>query len=79
MDDAARGAAEILDGWAPILVGVELRTGTRGTFKVTLDDEVIYDKAARGRRPQPGELRKLVTDRLGPALVWRKTHTPSRT
>jgi predicted Rdx family selenoprotein len=59
------------------MVGLELRTGTKGVFKVTLDDEVVYDKALTGRRPHAGELRELVKSRLGQPLTWRKSHTPS--
>ena len=54
-----------------------MKSGTKGVFKVTLDDEVVYDKASTGRRPHAGELRELVEIRLGRPLVWRKSHTPS--
>lgn len=43
---------------------------------MTLDDEVVYDKAVTGRRPEAGELRQLVKGRLGRPLVWRKSHAP---
>jgi len=60
-----------------MLFGLELKSGTKGVFKVTLDDEVVYDKASTGRRPEAGELRQLVKTRLGQPLVWRKSHAPS--
>jgi len=60
-----------------MLFGLELKSGTRGVFKVTLDDEVVYDKASTGRRPHAGELRQLMEPRLGQRLVWRKSHAPS--
>ena len=68
-------AAEILVGWAPVLRGLELKTGTKGVFKVLADGELIFDKAAAGRLPRPGEIRGLLEDRLGAALVWRKQRT----
>jgi len=67
-------ATEILVGWAPILTGVELKTGTKGVFKVFLDGDRIYDKADTGRLPKAGELSKAVEGRLGAPLRWRKDH-----
>ena len=45
-------AAEILDGWAPSLRVVELRSGTKGRFEVSLDGELVFSKAALGRHAQ---------------------------
>ena len=73
MDAAARAAAEILEGWAPILTGVELKTGSKGVFTVSLDGEVVFDKAAAGRKPNRGELGAILESRLGKPLAWRKT------
>jgi len=42
-------ATEILVGWAPILTGVELKTGTKGVFKVFVDGDPVFDKADAGR------------------------------
>jgi predicted Rdx family selenoprotein len=73
MDDAVRVAAEILERWAPILVGLELRSGTRGVFRVTVDDDLIFDKRTTGHTPRPGELSGLLEPRLGPPLTWRRS------
>jgi predicted Rdx family selenoprotein len=65
-------AGELLDGWAPVMRGVELRSGTKGKFEVTLDGEVIFSKEALGRHAEPGEIRAAVERRLGKPLTWRK-------
>ena len=67
-----RLADELLTGWAPILRGVELTSGTKGRFEVTLDGEVIFSKASLQRHAKPGEVSALVERRLGPRLDWRQ-------
>jgi predicted Rdx family selenoprotein len=64
-------ADEVLDGWAPALHGVSLRTGTTGRFEVTLDGELIFSKAALKRHANAGEIAKLIEERVGPRLEWR--------
>jgi len=39
-----------------------------GVFEVTLDDELIFSKAALKRHAQPGEVVGLVRERLGPEI-----------
>lgn len=73
LDVTVRTATEILERWAPNLVGLELVTADKGRFKVTVDDRVVYDKAELKRLPEPGELAGLLEPELGPALTWRKT------
>ncbi len=75
MDDAVRVTAEILERWAPILAGLELKSGTRGVFRVTVDGELVFDKNAVGRKPQPGEIPELLEARLWPPLAWRRSRT----
>lgn len=65
-------ANELLDGWAPVLHGVALRTGTTGRFEVSLDGELIFSKSTAGRHAEPGEIRKEVERRIGAPLDWRK-------
>ena len=64
-------ANEILDGWAPVLSGVELKGGSKGRFEVTLDGELIFSKATLGRHAQPGEVKQEVERRIGKPLSWR--------
>jgi selT/selW/selH-like putative selenoprotein len=66
-------ANRILDHWAPILVGVELKTGTRGAFEVTVDGETVFSKQQEKRFPEDRELTSLLERRLGPDLRWRKS------
>lgn len=65
-------ADELLSGWAPILRGVELFSGTKGRFEVTLDGELIFSKASLQRHANPGEVSAEIERRLGPRLEWRQ-------
>ena len=65
-------ANEILDGWAPVMRGVELKSGDKGRFEVALDGELIFSKAALGRHAATGEIKAEVERRLGKPLAWRK-------
>jgi predicted Rdx family selenoprotein len=51
---------------------IELRSGVRGVFKVSLDGQLIFDKAEVGHMPEAGEIAKELEKRLGPKLAWRK-------
>ncbi len=68
-------AAEIGDGWAPILTGIELKTGTKGVFRILVDGEAVFDKASVRRMPGSGEAAASVATRLGPPLGWRRTRS----
>jgi predicted Rdx family selenoprotein len=59
---------ELLTGWAPIIERVELQPSSKGRFEVTLDDELLFSKAALRRHAQPGEIAALVRERLGPEI-----------
>ena len=59
---------ELLQGWAPIIENIELIPGSKGRFEVILDGELIFSKAALGRHAQPGEIVKLVEQRIGPRI-----------
>jgi predicted Rdx family selenoprotein len=63
---------EILQGWAPVLTGVELKTGSHGAFRVFLDGALVFDKADRKRMPKRGEVARAFEERLGAQLRWRK-------
>ena len=65
-------ADELLSGWAPILRGVELRSGTKGRFEVTLDGELLFSKSSLGRHANRGEVAEAVERRLGKRLAWRE-------
>ena len=65
-------ANELLTAWAPILRTVELRSGDKGRFEVTLDGEIVFSKASLKRHPKPGEVAAEFERRLGRPLAWRK-------
>jgi len=71
LEQAVGLAAEILGAWAPIMVDVSLRSGSKGRFEVTLDDRLIFSKAKLGRFPKTGEILKLAEPALGPPITWR--------
>jgi selenoprotein W-related protein len=56
---------ELLQGWAPIIVSIDLLPSSKGRFEVVLDGELIYSKAALGRHAEPGEIAGLVRARIG--------------
>jgi predicted Rdx family selenoprotein len=51
---------------------VELRTGTKGKFEVTLDGELIFSKETLGRHANRGEVKAEVERRIGKPLAWRE-------
>jgi hypothetical protein len=53
---------------------VELTSGTKGRFEVTLDGELIFSKVSLERHAKPGEISAEVERRLGPRLDWRQNH-----
>jgi selenoprotein W-related protein len=59
---------ELLQGWAPIIEGIDLVPSSGGRFEVILDDELIFSKAALKRHAEPGEVAGLVRDRIGPEI-----------
>jgi predicted Rdx family selenoprotein len=65
-------AAEILDRWAPIMRGVELRSGNKGRFEVSLDGEQIFSKAELKRHANAGEIAAAFEQRLGRRIDWRE-------
>jgi len=69
-----RLADELLGQWAPILVGVELKTGDKGRFEVSLDGELVFSKATLKRHAEQGEVGALLRPRLGEPLHWRGDH-----
>ena len=66
-------ATEILARWAPIMRTVEIRSGEKGRFEVSLDGKQVFSKAASRRFPEPGEIARTFEKTLGPALEWRES------
>jgi len=53
------------------MIDLSLRSGSKGRFEVTLDDELIFSKMKLKRFPTPGEIVRLAEARLGPPIAWR--------
>lgn len=53
------------------MIDVSLRSGSKGRFEVTLDDQLIFSKLKLKRFPNSGEILKLAEPVLGPAIDWR--------
>jgi selenoprotein W-related protein len=67
-------AAELMGHWAPIMRGLELRSGASGRFEITLNDELIFSKAELGRFPKAKEVARSFEKKLGAPLAWREEH-----
>jgi selT/selW/selH-like putative selenoprotein len=63
-----------MDRWAPLLDGVELKTGSKGRFEVLVDGDEVFSKARLSRFPADGEVAKLLESKLGPPPQWRSSH-----
>jgi selT/selW/selH-like putative selenoprotein len=53
------------------MVDLALRSGSKGRFEITIDDQLVFSKTKLGRFPRPGEIMKLAEPLLGPPLDWR--------
>ena len=56
-----------MSSWAPTIATVELVPSSKGRFEVTVDGDLIFSKAELGRHAEPGEVVRLIRDRIGPA------------
>ena len=61
----------MLGAWAPVMIDLALRSGSKGRFEVIVDDQLIFSKKKLGRFPNHGEIIKLAEPMLGPPLDWR--------
>ena len=52
-----------------MIVQLDMVPSSGGRFEVSLDDELVYSKAATGRHAKPGEVVTLFRERLGPELL----------
>lgn len=69
MDRAAGLAAELLAGWGPIIRELRLVPSSGGRFEVALDGDLLFSKASLRRHAEPGEVKALVRQRLGPEVL----------
>ncbi len=57
-----------MNGWAPIIEDISLVPADKGRFEVTLDGELIFSKASLGRHAEPGEVKALAAEKMGPEI-----------
>ncbi|WP_129842013.1 SelT/SelW/SelH family protein [Streptomyces sp. RFCAC02] len=72
---AAWLAQELLGTFEGDVRSVALRPGTGGVFRVSVDDEVIWDRAEQGF-PEPTAVKRLVRDRVAPGRSLGHSDTP---
>jgi selT/selW/selH-like putative selenoprotein len=53
------------------MIELGLRSGSKGRFEISVDEQLIFSKKKLGRFPHPGEIIKLAEPMLGPPLDWR--------
>jgi selenoprotein W-related protein len=63
---AAWMAQELLSSFEDELGEVALRPGRGGVFEITVDDRLVWSRAAEGRFPDIKELKQRVRDRVAP-------------
>lgn len=68
-------AQELLTTFEDELAEVALRPGSGGIFEVAVDGEVVASNRETKQMPDPGEVKRLVRDRIAPGR--RMGHEPS--
>jgi selenoprotein W-related protein len=74
---AAWMAQELLSTFADELGEVALAPGTGGVFQISVDEELIWDRAVNGGFPDIKELKQLVRDRIAPAKQLGHSDRPA--
>ncbi len=59
-------ASELLTTFTTDITEVALRPGVGGIFRVSVDDEVVWDRKVEGGFPDLGRLKRLIRDRVSP-------------
>ena len=52
-----------------MIAQLDMVPASGGLFEVSLDGEMLYSKASKGRHADPGEIAALFRARLGPELL----------
>ncbi|TDH21459.1 SelT/SelW/SelH family protein [Segetibacter sp. 3557_3] len=77
---AAYMAQELLTTFVNELQGVQLQPSeASGTYLITMDGELIFDRRKAGRFPEIKELKQLIRDRVAPGkdLGHSDRHAPA--
>ncbi len=57
--------AELVQTYEGRIQSITLVPSDEGRFEVTVDGELIYSKLSTGRHAEPGEIARLIGERLG--------------
>jgi selenoprotein W-related protein len=72
-------ASELLTTFSTDLGEVAIRPGTGGTFTVSVDDELLWDRKVDGGFPEVAALKRLVRDRVSPGRTLGHTDRAAET
>lgn len=59
--------AELVQTYEDRIQSITLVPSDEGRFEVSVDGKLIYSKLTTGRHAEPGEISRLISDRLGEA------------
>jgi selenoprotein W-related protein len=59
-------ASELLTTFTTDITEMALRPGVGGIFRVSVDDDVVWDREVDGGFPDLGRLKRMVRDRVSP-------------
>ena len=59
---------DLLSHYQHVIENVQLITGDKGVFDVTVDGDLIYSKKQAGRHAKPGEVLERFKQRLDPSV-----------
>jgi selenoprotein W-related protein len=59
---------DLLSHYQHVIEDLQLITGSKGVFDVTVDGDLIYSKKKEGRHAQPGEVLERFKQRLDPGV-----------
>lgn len=59
---------ELLSNYQHVIEDLRLVTGSKGVFDVVVDGELLYSKGETGRHANDGEVLKLFSELVGPAV-----------
>ena len=56
---------DLLTNYQHVISELNILTGSKGVFDVTVNDDLIYSKGHTGRHAHPGEVLELFTEAVG--------------
>ena len=56
---------DLMTNYQHVIGNIVIKTGTKGAFEVTVNDDLIYSKKTNGRHAEPGEILQLFKNVVG--------------